>query len=220
MVNTTMETEKPDPVNVQTCEYFVHKLNPHIHECTNKKNMTKRCGFDIAQLKACPLLGKIVKKAIRPTKPVTSQLLTKSEALKEADNLTKASKPEVLAKTPDGKAKAELNAPDVQEGKQTVAPQKAESIDVTNSRSSELSNPKKSEGDSKIQDKASSVAKPVEPIKKEKLTQEQFDKIDAIEEKSEHRIGFEQAKATVLSQESKKEKVKRKKEIIENVKQK
>lgn len=59
-------------MKVLTCEYFNHKLNPHVHDCGNAVNKSKRCGYDVSDINDCPIKGKIVEKDIRASKSITS----------------------------------------------------------------------------------------------------------------------------------------------------
>lgn len=90
------KNEKASPMNVSTCDFFDHKLNPHIHACVNPENKSKRCGYGVDDVKTCPIVGKIVDKVIRPLKTLSKA--PDKAALKKPETLTKVEVPEPLQK--------------------------------------------------------------------------------------------------------------------------
>lgn len=57
MVILKEEKQVNDERTKTTCEFFDHKLRPHVHYCTNADNVTGRCGYEIEDWQKCPIKG-------------------------------------------------------------------------------------------------------------------------------------------------------------------
>jgi hypothetical protein len=188
MSDQRMTKDVNGPVKVKTCEWFEHKLGPHIHQCLNKTNKSNRCGYDVSDLNTCPLVGKIVEKDIRPSKPLIA-VDSKSKVLTKPDKLSLGPGLKLDQKSETVKTKPESTAPDVQKSGQTVAPLKGGSSHLSNGVDT-----------GKIKPETSPVKIPPVLMANKK---DILDKADSIEEKSEHQIDHQEALGTVIAEELK-----------------
>jgi len=189
------ELEKPKgkniPAKVLTCEFFEHHLNPHYHGCLNVKNATKRCGFDVSDLKTCPLVGKIVEKDIRLSKPLTVPT-PEIKVLIKPDKPKLDRTPEPDQKPLNQTTKTEVPVPTQKKDDKTVAPPK---VGIS-------------------PDPAVIVpAQLTTKAEARKEAQAIDDAVDKIEEESEHQISHTEAVAIV----AKKKKIGFKKGVAENI---
>lgn len=62
----------------KVCEFFDHKIEPHIHICSNQRNLTGRCGYGKSSNRhdwlSCPLCGTLVYKVIHNSKIIKACL--------------------------------------------------------------------------------------------------------------------------------------------------
>lgn len=153
-----MDGSKKPTMNVQTCEHFRHVLNPHIHECANEKNLSKRCGYEAREVSSCPLVGKLIMQSFKAIKAIDKS----ADKTSVSDSL--------------------------------IGDQKNSGPEAT------VSNTKKDAGET-VETTATmgeSQVKSGKSVKMSDLSKDDLQKIDDIEEKSEHVKDFQEAAREVL----------------------